>query len=242
MWTGLLSALRFLTIAPLGHEDRFDPQKAVSFFPLAGLIIGSALIAVDRIAVALWAPAAAALVDVLFLGLVSGGLHLDGLADTADGLYGRRTQQRALEIMKDSRIGAMGMLATMACLAAKWAGLSALTGQSAMILLVVPGYSRACVLFAMAALPYGRPEGGTGRAFFTRPLGIVDFWGVALVVTLSLLSGWKLFLLNTAFAVVTAALVAFYKRRMGCVTGDMLGAMIEICEAALFLLAAAGRS
>ena len=241
MGSGLFSALRFLTIAPLGREDRFDPRQALPYFPLAGAVIGLGLVVVDRFVGALWSPATAALLDVIFLAVVSGGLHLDGLADTADGLYGRRTPQRALEIMKDSRIGAMGMLATVACLAVKWAGLSAIADQRAFFLLVIPAFARAAVLFPVATLPYGRPEGGTGRAFFAKPLRVGDFWGVGLVVALSLMTGWKLFLLNTGFALLVAVLVLYYKRRVGCVTGDMLGAMIEICEATLFLLAASGR-
>jgi adenosylcobinamide-GDP ribazoletransferase len=240
MWPGLLSALRFLTILPLGRDEHFDPHKAIPYFPLAGIVIGLALILVDRVTVTLWSPEAAALLGVLFLATISGGLHLDGLADTADGLYGGRSPQRALEIMKDSRIGSIGMLVTVGCLAVKWAGLAGIADQRIFFLLVIPAFARASVLFAIAALPYGRPQGGTGHAFFSKPLGIFDFWGIALVVTLSLLTGWKLFLLNTGFALLVAALVIFYRRRMGCVTGDMLGAMIEICEAALFLLAAAG--
>jgi adenosylcobinamide-GDP ribazoletransferase len=240
MWPGLLSALRFLTILPLGRDEHFDPHKAIPFFPLAGIVIGLALIVVDRVAVTLWSPATAALLDLLFLAAISGGLHLDGLADTADGMYGRRAPQRALEIMKDSRIGAIGMLVTVSCLAVKWAGLAGIDHQRAFCLLVIPAFARASVLFAMVTLPYGRPQGGTGHAFFAKPLSIGDFWGIALVVTLSLLTGWKLFVLNTGFVLLVAALVIFYRRRMGCVTGDMLGAMIEICEAVLFLLAAAG--
>lgn len=237
---GLRAAVRFLTVLPAGGGAGFDPAAMAGWFPAVGLILGAIVAAIDIPAHALWGPAGAAAVDVVLLAALSGALHLDGLGDTADGLFSHRSRERALEIMKDSRIGAMGVVAIVGAMLLKWAGIAALGGGRTAALLLVPAYGRAAALLAMRRLPYARPEGGTGRPFFDRPIPARSFWGLALVVLASGgLGGRAAFVLNAAFFAAAAAAIAFYRRRMGGVTGDMLGALIEAVEAALFLAAAA---
>jgi adenosylcobinamide-GDP ribazoletransferase len=96
------------------------------------------------------------------------------------------------------------------------------------------------MLFAIRFLPYGRPGGGTGHDFFDTTLEWRAFCVVPVVAVLSLFTGAAALRLFIGFAVITAGLILFYRQRMGCVTGDMLGAMTETIEAGLFLLAAAG--
>jgi adenosylcobinamide-GDP ribazoletransferase len=207
------------------------------YFPLAGLVVGALVSASDLLARRLWTEPAAAVIDTVVLMAVTGAFHLDGLADTADGLFSHRSRRRALEIMKDSRVGVMGVAAVAAVLSLKGVGILGLSGaQRTLLLILVPAYARASVLFTMNRLPYGRPEGGLGRGFFDGPLGARSFLGTAAVAALSLALGWTALWLNLAFAVLVAAAIRFYRNRMGCVTGDMLGAMIEGVEAALFLL------
>ena len=182
----------------------------------------------------------AAVLDVIFLAVFTGALHLDGLGDTADGMFSHRSREKALAIMKDSRVGAMGLVAVIFGLALKWGGLSALGDHRSLILIIVPAYARAGMMFGIRYLPYGRPEGGTGHDFFGNPLKWSDFWALLVPVVLSLALGATGLVLALGFAAVTAGLLIFYKKQMGCVTGDMLGAMTEVTEAALFLLAAAG--
>ncbi|MBT8339459.1 MAG: adenosylcobinamide-GDP ribazoletransferase, partial [Desulfatitalea sp.] len=166
--------------------------------------------------------------------------HLDGLADTADGLYGHRPIERALAIMKDSRVGAMGLVTVVCCLALKWAGFSAIEQHRFWHLLLVPGFSRATVLFGTQYLPYGRPEGGTGQAFFEQRPRWRDYSGLcALWITALLLTGWDAIWLAAGMSLITVATLSFYKKKVNCITGDMLGAMIEITETGLFLLLAA---
>jgi adenosylcobinamide-GDP ribazoletransferase len=237
-WPAFLSAVQFLTVIPCGRRHTFDARAALPFFPLVGLLIGAILAGIHTLSGIWWPGPVVALLDVVGLAALTGALHLDGLADTADGLYGHRSPEQALAIMKDSRIGAMGTVSMVCCLAVKWAGLAHIAGHAPLWLLLVPAYARSAVLFGTRFLPYGRPDGGTGHSFFQTPLGIGDFWGFGLLTGISLFSGWTLVGLNLGFAVTVFAILAWYRNKIGCITGDMLGAMIEVTEASLFLVAA----
>jgi adenosylcobinamide-GDP ribazoletransferase len=212
----------------------------VAWFPAVGLLLGSILALVDALALRLWGAAAAAAIDVVALAVMTGAFHLDGLGDTADGLFSHRPRERMLEIMKDSRIGVMGVVAIGSVLALKWAGISGLGDGRALVLVLVPAYGRCAILLAMRCLDYGRPEGGTGRPFFEHRIGARQFWGVAATLGFSLILGRRALFLNAGFLLLTAMVVYYYKSRLGCVTGDMLGAIAEVTEAGLFLAAAAG--
>lgn len=244
MWRSLTSAIQFLTILPLRSAQRFEAHKAMPFFPICGLLIGGLLALVDYLGAMIWPQQAVAVLDVVFLVAITGALHLDGLADAADGLYGRRTTERALKIMKDSRIGAMGMVAVVCCLAIKWAGLSSpepsIQSLRPFWLCMVPALSRSTVMIAVRLLPYGRPDGGTGSPFFQHPLRFIDYWPVALLTVIMLMTDalgavW----ICIGAVLLTATLLLYYRIKMNCITGDMLGAMIEVTESGLFLLLAA---
>ena len=237
---GLIDAIQFMTILPLGRLREFEPRRMVAFFPVVGLLIGLALSFLDRVFLWFWSAPVAGLLDVFFLIAVTGALHLDGLGDTADGLYGRRSRQEALDIMKDSRIGAMGLIAIVCCLAAKWAGIAGLEQHRHLLLVAIPAFSRSAILFGFRFLPYGRSEGGTGRAFFEQKPSAVSFIGVSIPLAISLFLGWRGVVLIAVFAVLVCGILFYYKRRINGITGDMLGAMTETIEAALFLAASAG--
>lgn len=236
----LISALQFITILPLGKAEAFEPPKMIPYFPLVGILLGLLVALFDTLVAGFWTPQVVALLDVLLLAVLTGAFHLDGLADTADGLFSPRTRDQALEIMKDSRIGVMGLVAILFGLALKWGGIANLEAHRTILLIMIPAYARAGILFGMRYLPYGRPD-GTGRPFFKEKLSIKSFWGLILPVGLSLIIGLKAIWLNLAFAVIIASILFFYKKRMGCITGDMLGAMTEITEAGLFLLISIGK-
>ena len=235
-----LSAVKFITILPGGGGTEFKPARMIPFFPVVGLVLGALIAGFDWAAAHLWGRSLVSLLDVVLLAILTGAFHIDGLGDTADGLFSHRSRERMLEIMKDSRIGVMGLVAIVVVLAIKWASLSELNNQRHWLIFLVPGYARAGMLFAMQMLPYGRPEGGTGKAFFEQGIKWKSFWGVAPVVALSLFLGADALWLNLGWVICVAALIWYYRRSLGCVTGDMLGAMVEATEAALFLLMAAG--
>jgi len=235
-----ISAIQFITILPVGKPGPFDPQKMMPFFPLVGILLGLLVAIFDHLALIFWNGPIVALLDVILLATATGAFHLDGLGDTADGLLGQRPRDKALTIMKDSRIGAMGLVAVVFALALKWGGITGLDVNRSLLLIIIPAYARSGVLFGIRFLEYGRPGGGTGLEFFNETLKPAAFWGLALPVGLSLLLGWKALWLNLCFMIITSTILYYYKKRMGCITGDMLGAMIELSEAGLFLLVSIG--
>lgn len=235
-----ISALQFITILPVGKPGPFDPPKMMPFFPVVGILLGLLVALFDRLAVIFWDEPVVALLDVILLAIVTGAFHLDGLGDTADGLLGVRPRDKALTIMKDSRIGAMGLVAVVFGLALKWGGIAGLDVNRSLLLVIIPAYARSGVLFGIRFLEYGRPDGGTGLEFFKETLKPAAFWGLALPVGLSLFLGLKALWLNLCFMIITSTILYYYKKRMGCITGDMLGAMIELSEAGLFLLVSVG--
>ena len=234
-----LSAVGFLTILPAGNPEKFNANGMIIFFPVVGLVIGIMLAFVDFTAAKLWSLPVASVIDLVFLIKITGALHLDGLGDMADGLYGDRPVEKSLEIMKDSRIGAMGLVMVVSVLFIKWGGLCDLRANRALMLIIIPAYARGAMLFGFYFLKYGRPD-GTGKAFFEEKLSARSFSCLALPVVISLIAGLKGIILNFVFFALIFVILRFYKKKMNCITGDMLGAMTEITEALLFLTAAAG--
>jgi len=235
-----ISAIQFITIIPVGRADTFEPTKMIPYFPVVGLFLGLLTALFDQLATVLWSRPVASLLDILFLAVLTGAFHLDGLGDSADGLLGQRSKEKVLTIMKDSRLGTMGLVAIVFGLALKWAGITGLDANRILLLIIVPAYARAGMLFGMRYLEYGRPTGGTGLDFFKTKLNWTAFWGITAPVVISVFLGQTAFRLNLSFIVLTALLIWYYKRRMGCITGDMLGAMAEILESGLFLLVSVG--
>lgn len=233
----LIAAIQFITILPMGKHGKFHPEKMIPFFPAVGILLGLMVALLDQIVLQLWSKPVASLLDVLFLIIITGAFHLDGLGDTADGLYGHKTKEKALSIMKDSRIGAMGMVAIFCGLSVKWAGIMGIDPYRSLLLVIIPAYARGSLLFGMRFLEYGRKDGGTGQGFFKTKLTISDFYWMIIPVSLSILLGFKAILLNFVFIIIIYGIILFYKKKIGCITGDMLGAMVEITEAGLFLFA-----
>ena len=241
-FSDLRACLAFITILPAGKNPPYSPVGMVRFFPVVGIIIGVLLAIVDAIASQLWALPVVALADLVFLVCVTGAFHLDGLGDAADGMFSHRGRERALEIMKDSRTGMMGLVAVVLGLALKLAGLWSVkttgTGlQITGILIAVPAYARASMIFGVRFLNYGRKGPGTGKGLFNRPMGAGDFLYCLIPLFISLFLGYKGLVLIFGFCLGTFLILRFYKKSMNCITGDMLGAMTEAMEAFLFLAA-----
>jgi adenosylcobinamide-GDP ribazoletransferase len=235
------SALAFITILPAGKRVQWSPLGMIKYFPLVGLILGGLLFGFDALVSTLWPPAAVAVLDTVFLVCLTGAFHLDGLGDAADGLFSHRPQERVLEIMKDSRVGMMGLVAVVCILAVKTAGIYSMkiNGSFGLVFWVVPSLARSAMIFGIRFLKYGRKGSGTGLDLFERPVKISDFVFVGITVVICLGLGYKGLFLLGGFAAATFGMLLFYKRKLNCITGDMLGAMTESIEALLFLAAGA---
>lgn len=236
----LISAIQFLTVLPFGKQEIFTAERVTPYFPVVGLLLGVILSIFDQAAIRIFSVHVASLLDTVLLIVLTGALHIDGLGDAADGLFSHRPREQILDIMKDSRIGVMGLVAILCITALKWACVSDLAFQRSLALIVIPGLSRTGMMFGIRFLPYGRPAGGTGADFFRHELSPGDFWALSLPVLLSLFLGLRGLLLLGVAAAVTTGVLLFYKKRLGCITGDMLGALTEILETALFLAVIAG--
>jgi adenosylcobinamide-GDP ribazoletransferase len=228
-----VAPLSLLTAIPV--PGRHPLARVTAFFPLAGLLLGGVLVAADALArIALPKEGASALVVVL-LAAITGGLHFDGLADTADAM-GVRDPNRRAEVMHDPHNGAFGFIAIAAVLLMKWAGLMTLNGELRMIaLLLTPTLSRWGLIPVTALFPASH----TGMAFDARPRSpsLHAFLGTALVLACSvgLLGPVGVVPVGAclAFALALAALANVYFRG---ISGDILGAIVEMSEAALLLL------
>jgi adenosylcobinamide-GDP ribazoletransferase len=226
----LRSALAFLTVIPVPGGGRERPGRA--WFPAVGGLLGLAAGAVE-VGVAATAPrAVAAVAAVAALALLTGGLHLDGLADAADGLLSGRDRSHRLEIMRDPRVGSFGAAALGLLLAGKIACLASLAPRRALVALATAGtLSRWAMLGLVVALPSVRP-GGLGRSA-TGPGGGRDLLQGSAVAALTLLLDRRRAPAAAAAAALTAAAVgALARRRLGGATGDVYGAAAELCELA----------
>lgn len=220
------AALAFLTRLPVGRLEAADFVRAPGWFAAAGLFIGLAQGGVFWLAAMVWPPMLAALVTVAAGLLLTGALHEDGLADTFDGLGSSRPRERALEILRDSRIGAFGALALGVALAGRVMALAALGPLAPAALVAGQALSRAAMTLALRAGPYLRASGaGTG---LTGPLG-TGVWALiaasVLAVTLGLWAlGAALWLGMLALVAAVLILRRWAMARLGGITGDILGA------------------
>jgi adenosylcobinamide-GDP ribazoletransferase len=238
--THLVNAVRYLTIVPIParttpHEG---PGGAAAWFPVVGLAIGALLAGMDRLAGALFAPLLAGVITVTAWKLVTGGLHLDGLADCLDGLAGRDPAAR-LAIMRDSHIGAFGVIGLVLVLLLQAATVGALeTSARAPALILAPVVGRAMPAVIGRVFPAPGPgHGASFRADLGRAAPVVTVV-MALAVAVVTMGGRGVVALLLA-AVGALAFAAFMSRRLGGVSGDVHGAVIELSELVVLLTAAA---
>ena len=229
-----LIAFQFLTIFSIRKTLPFDEVgfgRSAAFFPLVGGIIGGLVWSLDLLLPLVCPPAIRSVLLTAALAIFSRGLHLDGLADSADGFFGGRDRQHCLDIMKDSRIGTFGVLALAGVLLLKVRALDLLVGETRIhALLLAPVLSRwSHVALAFRSCP-ARGEGlGTLLVRHVHWREVLWASTSALVVTL-LLTGSTGVLLFVVIAGITRALTHAYHQRLGGVTGDTFGATGELVE------------
>ncbi|EKN6011128.1 adenosylcobinamide-GDP ribazoletransferase [Yersinia enterocolitica] len=240
-----LATLQFMTRIPVPERwmqglalDNYE--RGIIGFPFIGLIVGG----IGGVIFTLLAPwcgvPLAALGYVLALALVTGAFHLDGLADTCDGVFSARKREQMLEIMRDSRLGTNGGLALIFIVVAKVLVVSELALRDAPMLLMLTATSvagRTVIVLLMYRQRYAREGNGLGNIYIGKVTGkqtLVTLAGGAILI---LLLGQSAALLALVTSMVVVALLATYlRRRLGGQTGDTLGAAAEVGEL-VFLLA-----
>ena len=230
-----LAALQFLTIVPLPGGS--NPGERVlggslPFFPVVGLLIGGTVALADCGLGLLFPVQVTSVCAVILLIAISGGLHIDGLADTADGFFSARPRDQILTIMKDSRSGPMGVVAIVCVVVLKIALIASVAGPWRWwVLLLTPLAGRCAFLVHFALLPYVRPEGGLAGIFHRNRSRGHAFWALAVLLGVGYFSGGLPGLIAGGCAFLAALLLAAYSyRRIGGLTGDTLGAACELTE------------
>lgn len=235
-------ALQFMTRFPVPRTEatsRDDLSKAAAFFPLVGVIVGlSAALAFVLLQRVLPLPASV-LGAMIVASVLTNALHEDGLADVFDGLGGGWSKERALEIMRDSRIGVYGVLALIFLVLSKLLLLSALSpGQIWRWLIVGHVAGRWAPLALSVWLPPASNE-GLGRLIAKRSGALEIVIGtVTLIIALLLTLSWQAALIAfgiTAFVTLLSGL--YFRLRLSGITGDCLGAAVQFTEVALYLTA-----
>lgn len=247
MIANFFAALRFLTIIPVpGHlgDEADDLAGGLIFFPVVGVIIGFGLAAIGWLIWPLLPALPAAAVMVFLLLAISGGFHLDGLADAADGLFSARPREQILIIMRDSHIGSMGVVALIMVLLMKTAALASLPqAEAAGALFLMPIAGRCLMLFMMALLPYVRGSEGIAALFYDRASQqkkIVYITGALLYSGCWYGGGGAGLAAGAAAVVLMFAFAGLCKNKIGGATGDTLGATCELTETVVALVLAAG--
>ena len=240
--SAFLIALQFLTRLPIRLPGMPAPAavgRSLLSYPLVGLLIGALLLSVQ------WAlqeqpPALqAALLLALWVGL-SGGLHLDGLADSADAWAGGLgDRERTLAIMQDPRSGPIAVVVLVLVLLLKFAALlTLLQADQPLALLLAPWIARGLLPLLFLSTPYVRP-GGLGALLAAHlPRRELPWWLAGHALLLIVLSGWTGLLALLAALLVFAGLRRLMCQRLGGTTGDTAGALVELAEAAVLLFLA----
>jgi adenosylcobinamide-GDP ribazoletransferase len=247
------AAFQFLTRFPVPVTLNYQVdlnRNSVIFYPWVGLIIGIVIAGAGVLLDPFLPTLISGILLVMLWTFITGGLHLDGLMDTADGIMSHRSRERMLEIMKDSRVGAMGVIVCVFYIVLKIALIISLLDMRSedgwIVLMLIPVWSRTFMVTAIAGWPYARQEQGLGSLF--RSIGKKQA-GIAIVIAV-LLSASSLILLSggawiesglviLSMLIVTygigVAVATYVSRLLGGLTGDVYGALNEMIELGLLL-------
>ena len=235
----LINALTFLTIVPVLTKrplDEADFGRATTFYPLVGAIIGGLLALLYLVTDSIWSTFVVNVLIVAGWAILTGGLHLDGLSDTADGFLAGKTRDEKLAIMKDSRIGAYGVIAICLALLLKVALLGEMEASRILPSLVLaPVFGRWAMVFLIHSFPTAHTS-SLGQ-LVKQHSGWLEF---TLASVTALIAGFVLFQIWGAVSLFLLAGVlwligGFLTKRLGGLTGDNYGAVCELCEVLVLL-------
>jgi len=241
----LRMAASFVTILPVASSKPAADgavARATWALPIAGLMVGLAGAFVYKVAIRFGlAPNLAALLALAATALVTGALHEDGLADTADGLGGGRTRERKLEIMRDSRIGTYGVCALILSFGLRWSALATISSPVAVTFALCAAHAaaRAGVPAFMALVPPARPDGLSASAGVPPGRSIAIAFAVGTLVLALALGPGKALVGLVLLSLAGLVLARLAIRQIGGQTGDILGAFEQVGEILILLVAAA---
>ncbi len=238
-----ITGFQFLTRIPIVSQSEWSMEsfgRSVKFFPIIGAIIGLLLFAfvytVQKFGGSPM-PVHTMAIGVIILEIfITGGLHCDGLMDTVDGIFSGRPREKMLEIMKDSRVGAFGAMAFCLLIVVKYSLIMDI--ESALLplaVLVMPIVGRIAVVIGITFYPYARAS-GLGKVFYEcshrQTLYVAGITALLLLVPLG-----KTALISAAIGIAVAAIFCQYvSKKLGGLTGDVYGAIVELTEIAALLV------
>lgn len=234
-------AFGLMTTLPFRLPDDWsagDSGRASVWYPFVGLVIGALTWLAWKGALLLFSPLVAGVIALIAWVVLTGGLHLDGLADCCDGLLASVSTERRLEIMKDPRVGAFGVIGLILVLLLKAAALVSLTPISSFGILLAASLARWCILPA-GLLPLARPS-GMGADFASGFRRSFLVWGAFVPLAVVILLGTR-GVLSLLVGIGAAALISWFARsRIGGVTGDVFGMIVEVVEMIVLLVFSIG--
>ena len=228
----LILMIQFLTRIPILVQldvDEKDFLEGVIYFPLVGLVIGMFVLSFYHLGNWLGGSFAAAVLAVAIEVFITGGLHLDGLGDTFDGIYSNRPKDRVLEIMKDSRLGTNAALAILLTLLLKVAFISSISiSKAGGILLLMPVFSRFSLVFASRYAKYARSN-GMGNLYIGKVNNRQLLMAGIMTLLFSLVTSWSIPFLPIV-CIFSLLYIRHITGKIDGMTGDTLGALCELAE------------
>ena len=218
--------------------ERENFQKGVAFFPLVGLIIGAFEGGIFYLSSKLFSFNISIFLTLLSHVVITGAIHIDGLSDTIDGIFSGRNKERILEIMKDSRVGTFGALGIILLIVGKIITLSSINSiEIYKAIIIAPIIARTLITFLMYKRKYAREKEGMGDLF----IGVLEkknfiialLTGIALISIIGRIKGVVLLIICFFFTILFRN---YIEKRIGGVTGDILGASVELNELLVFLI------
>lgn len=227
MLRSAIVAAQFLTRVPLSRRagETHELARAVAYFPLVGAIVGAIVAGAAMVATPLLGLDVAIVAALIFGALLTGAFHEDALADTCDGLGGGFTRARALEIMRDSRLGTYGAVALVLLYAARFTMFRTLGVRDLLLALpVAAAFGSASGVALMAWLPNARNEGVAEDVARSLGRGTIAFAIVTPLILGAILCSAAALLFIAAATIVTVGAGLHFRKRLGGVTGDCIGA------------------
>ncbi|MDR3574536.1 MAG: adenosylcobinamide-GDP ribazoletransferase [Anaerolineaceae bacterium] len=230
-------AFAFMTILPVRLKEELSPGdlgKASVWYPLIGVFIGGLVWLAKYGLQQIFTPLLAAVLSVVFWVFLSGGLHLDGLADCFDGMLNSSLPERRLEIMKDPRLGTFGGIGLILALLIKVAAVYSLGPANDWIAILTAAALGRWMILLAGKQPLARP-GGMGANFALGLTKASFAWAVILPLVLVILGGWRGLLAAGLAHLAALGIFRLARSRLGGVTGDVYGLLVEVTELVVLL-------